>query len=272
MTRGAKGTAILVARARTSAVAVIVVTVSLAVATSASALTQVSAPVEQSGEIYVGEANCPSGRNAVSGGFAGPDQVAVSVNRRAGRDSWLVEAGEAGVTAYAYCSRRLSPSVKSRGGRIHLATDEMGGATARCERGATAIAGGWSFTSVYSNQTAFTSYGAGGRAWRVFGGSGESARITAYAYCLRSDRIEARTRTGESIGAGASDGVTTNCRTGEELLGGGFMTQPAPDWDNATGPDLFFNESRREGARAWTSTAHNYSAVAGRIKLAVLCR
>jgi hypothetical protein len=247
----------------------------LLTAPSASALTkETGSGVERANGVWVGKAKCDRGEQVVSGGFAMPIESEAVVNKRKGDRTWIVKGQDTDgpLTVYAYCSRHLSPGSESDRGRISSdPASEEGTAKARCGRGKTAVAGGWKFDETAGNQPVFTSFGGGGRAWKLSAASGDSPRVTVYAYCLRDEGIQARKRTGATIASEGNGDASVKCRRGEELLGGGFKTKPRPDYSNATGPDLFFSDSRRKGSRGWTATAHNYSDVAGRIKLAALC-
>lgn len=242
---------------------------------SASALTKETATaVEQPSGLWVGKAKCARGQNAISGGFSMPTQAQAVVNRRKGDRTWVVKGQDTAgpVTVYAYCSRHLAPSIETGTGTINPnPASEEGRGKARCGDGRVAVAGGWQFEETTGNQPVFTSYGNGGRAWKVSAASGDSDRFTVYAYCLRSDRVGVRTRTSAAIADGETGSVSVKCREGDELLSGAFKTKPKPDYSNTTGPDLFFSDSKRKGARGWTATAHNYSSFAGSIKLAAIC-
>lgn len=245
----------------------------LTFAPGATALSTVTTKGVEKGDVWVGEATCPKGKRVVSGGFQLPNRSSVPLNRRQGARTWGVigQDTDGPLTVFAYCSSRLAPRIESGTGPIS-ATSEEGRAVARCANGATAVAGGWEFEDeLADNQTTFTSYGGGGRAWKVSVGSGDSAEVTAFAYCLRGDGLEARMKTGGRIAPEGNGQASARCRRGEELLGGGFKTTPRPDYSNNMGPDFFFHRTHRAGARGWLAAAHNYSSIAGRIKLSLIC-
>lgn len=264
----------MLTRGRAGLAAAAAITALLLTASGASALTTRSASgVEKANGVWVAKAKCARGQTAVSGGFAMPDESDAVVNRRKGARTWLVKGQDTAgpLKAYAYCSRTLRPSVEQDRGRIDVAVTGEGSAKARCDRGESAVAGGWQYDELGSNQPVFTGYGRGGRSWKVVAASGDSPRITAYAYCLRSDRVSARVRTSAAIATDTQGSASVKCRKGDELLSGAFKTKPKPDYSNDTGPDLFFSDSRRKGNRGWFASAHNYSNVAGTIKLAAIC-
>ena len=242
---------------------------------SASALTtETASGVEKPSGVWVGKAKCDRGEHVVSGGFSMPDRSEAVVNRRKGERTWIVKGQdtEGPLKVYAYCSRRLSPGIESDSGRISSDPEsEEGTAKTKCGRGKVAVAGGWQFESTEGNQPVFTSYGNGGRTWKLSAASGDSSKITVYAYCLRSDGVTTRTKTSPSIASDDTGGGKAKCRRGDELLSGAFKTKPKPDYGNETGPDLFFSFSKKKGGRGWTASAHNYSNVAGTIKLTVIC-
>lgn len=263
----------MLTRGRAGLLAATAATLLLLTATGASALTKETATgVEKPGGVWVAKPKCDRGETAVSGGFAMPDEGEAVVNRRKGDRTWVVKGQDTdALKAYAYCSRRLEPTVEKDRGRLDLKDTGEGSAKARCGRGQTAVAGGWQYDETANNQPVFTSYGSGGRSWKVVAASGDSPKITAYAYCLRSDRVSARTKTSEPISDNTQGSVSAKCRKGDELLSGAFKTRPKPDYSNADGPDLFFADSKRKGERGWFASAHNYSVVDGRIKLAAIC-
>ena len=242
---------------------------------SASALTKETATgVEKPSGVWVGKAKCGRGEHVVSGGFSMPDRSEAVVNRRKGERTWIVKGQdtEGPLKVYAYCSRHLAPGIESATGPINTdPTVEEGTARTKCDRGKVAVAGGWQFETTADNQPVYTSYGNGGRSWKLSAASGDSASITVYAYCLRSDRITTRTKTSSSIADNETGDVKAKCRRGDELLSGAFKTKPKPDYGNKTGPDLFFSLSKKKGGRGWTASAHNYSNVAGKIKLTAIC-
>lgn len=247
----------------------------LFIAPNAWALTKVTAEtVEASpGGEWVGKATCPQGSNVVSGGFSGPSESDAVVNRRAGNRGWLVKGQDTSeaMAVYAYCSRGLEPSVESRSGPLDFEGTGEGRAAARCPKGKVAVSGGWEFAETAGNQTVYTSLG-GGRSWKLSAASGDSPRITAFAYCLRDRGFIVRENARHVDPNSDLDPIVARCRRGEELLGGGFKTTPKPDYDNSTGPDTFFSTSRRNGARGWQVSATNYSEVGGRVTTAAVCR
>jgi hypothetical protein len=110
--------------------------------------------------------------------------------------------------------------------------------------------------------------------WSVtaFNDSGGEARdrIKAFAYCLRGPR---RIVTGRApIAAGGNGDPDATCLPGTQLLGGGFTTSPKSDFDNETGPDLFYAASTRTDPTEWSVFAHNYSDVGGTTTAIAVCR
>jgi hypothetical protein len=245
----------------------------LLTAPSASALIKVSATGADRGDgVWVGEATCPGDRRVVSGGFSMSDASDAVVNRAKGKHTWIVKAQDTGgpVDVFAYCSANLRPSTASDRSGFSQSTS-LGRAKAHCDRGETAVSGGWQYNDLSDNQTVFRSYGRGGRTWSVQAFTGDSTRITAYAYCLHSN-VEGRSKASGPIGDEVSDSTTARCHSGEEALGGGFKTKPKSDYSNDTGPDFFYSASARAGSRGWKASAHNYSAISGRMTVTAICR
>lgn len=262
------------ARKRAGLLLAAAITSLLFIAPTASALTTATAEtVEAPGGEWVGKATCPEGSTVVSGGFAGPFESDAVVNRRAGKRGWLVKGQDANeaLTVYAYCSRRLEPGIKSRSGRLDFEATGEGRAAARCPKGKIAVSGGWEFAETDDNQTVYTSIG-DGRAWKLSAASGDSPRITAFAYCLRIRELSVRANAAHIDPNSDLSPIATRCHRGEELLGGGFKTKPKPDYDNETGPDTFVNLSRRKGERGWAVAATNYSDVGGMVTVTAMCR
>ena len=139
------------------------------------------------------------------------------------------------------------------------------------------MAGGWAFAPAdagATNQPVFKSRPKGTDKWTVtaFNDQTGPAReeITAFAYCLRGPR---RVRTESTpIAASGNGDPDAECAPGTELLGGGFSTSPKSDFDNATGPDLFYAASTRTDPTTWSVFARNYSSVAGTVTAIATCR
>lgn len=259
------------------------ITMFLFTAPSASALTTVTENgVAAGGGFLIATPTCPGNMKVISGGFGMPagnpaTGHTASVNRAKGRQTWVVKAQTSDpLKGFAYCSRNLNVAVVSK--TVALPEDGTeGAAKARCNRGQTAVSGGWKYSNGQQNSPVFKSSGAGGRRWSVKGFADEESptNLTAYAYCLRGGDVTARSDRSGNVGNREDGTVQATCRPSEQLLGGGFATSPRSDFSNDDGPDFFYHRSARQGtnrrSRGWRASAHNYGTVAGRIKTTVLC-
>ncbi len=54
-------------------------------------------------------------------------------------------------------------------------------------------------------------------------------------------------------------------------MAGGYTTTPTPDYDNDTGPDIFYSASYQFAAGSWIVSGHNFSNVAGKITAFAYC-
>jgi hypothetical protein len=265
---------------RTAAVVVACLGTLLTAPTSAIALTTHSATdttTNSAGQL-VATAKCGADEHVVSGGFKSSDESAAVVSHALNGDSWTVHLYPGittTLTAYAYCARH---------GRIFRHTAETTAAaaptnttaTAQCASGQTVVSGGYAFLSPASSQgnsPTYRDFAATARKWRVMAAFQTTpANLEAFAYCEQGVTVKVRSKMSDPIPTDSSGSATAQCHTGETLLGGGYTTTPTPDWNNAAGPDLFYDASYKSGARSWTAHAHNYSSVDGQITAFAYCK
>src|SRR3954453_13886101 len=146
-------------------------------------------------------ASCPSGTEAVSGGFASPGfdplfDGAPNIpfgSRRTGDDGWKVDGKNFGGTsgtmsAYVYCDRHEPGLVKATN-TTSIAAETNGSAAARCPRGSEAFSGGWQSPKGVPGDDAFfafTSERASDRKWKVTAFNEDDANaqdLKVFAYC-----------------------------------------------------------------------------------------
>ena len=148
----------------------------------------------------VATARCASGQKVLSGGYSllapQPNEENSPVYRdyAASARKWRVMSAFLGVPgqleAFAYCSPGVT--VKVRSGSTVLAAHTSGSATARCHRGETLLAGGYTTTPTpdWHNATGpdffySGSHRAGGRSWTASATnySNVAGTLTVFAYC-----------------------------------------------------------------------------------------
>jgi len=195
----------------------------------------------------------------------------VPVSRALGTDAWLVRTFDSSFTGYAYCSKTM------RASRAHNSVDvndnENASVDARCPSGTRVVSGGHRMANpgAQSNSPIYSTFPSGQRTWSILAVVSDVPNsLKAFAYCADTAPLTVRTATGAvpSNDAGMS---TVSCKSGEELLSGGYETTPTPDWHNTNGPDTFIHSSFRSAARAWTVNAFNYSDVAGQLVAYAIC-
>lgn len=151
-------------------------------------------------DIGTAQARCPTGSEAVSGGFKSPKGGPTAatlfpyVSKRVGNTQWRVSVGSNDntnshkVTVFVYCDRHEPGLTKeSKKGTVKPAgtlTLDIG-----CGRGSQAFSGGFESTIDFDNSSVafpFTSKRVSRQRWRVsaFGNSrGHAEKLTAIVYC-----------------------------------------------------------------------------------------
>jgi hypothetical protein len=265
---------------RRTAVLVACLGVVLAAPTGAMALTTHSATssTKNSNLQLVATAKCGAGEHVVSGGFKDSTTGATAVVSHAVHgDSWTVHTdGTTLLTTYAYCGRK-GPALSTHETQVPgVAPPPNTTAAARCASGQTLVSGGYGFLatspSTQNGSTAYGDYAASSRGWKLTAAF-ESVPVTlaVFAYCQPGVNVKVRSKSGAPIPADGDGSASASCHKGETLLAGGYTTTPKPDWNNSSGPDLFYNASYRSGSRSWTARAHNFSNVSGSITAFAYC-
>ena len=225
--------------------------------------------VDGPGSFMKGKAKCDEGERVVSGGFSGGQGDFAMVNKAVKGKAWLVKGKfVSGGTVSANCSSRLEVKAESK---TRPFEGERGKATAFCDNGRVAVAGGWQYSELLDNSPVFKSRPSFDR-WQVAGFLGdeeEDVTLTSYVYCL-GDAREVHQSTGAMAPTSNVISVAA-CPSGDELIGGGFETLPDPDFGNTTGPDPFVFASSRTARSKWTAEARNYSAVGGSLETFAVC-
>ncbi len=223
-------------------------------------------------------ANCDPGEKVVSGGFETDFENYVQASRAQGDGAWTAtvfqSGGTASLTVSANCTDGPGVSGHSVKKRISDNGERQGSVKVNCGSNKSMVAGGYETVNVESgvhDLTAFKSRATGAK-WQIsaVNGAGD-AHLKAFAYCRQGGEVKERSDSAP-IAADAEDTATATCHQGEELLSGGYSTSPKTDYNNATGPDFFYNQSFRSGNRAWTASAHNYSNVGGTLTALAYCK
>lgn len=227
-------------------------------------------------------AKCAPGERVVSGGFKAPDEVYPYVSRNKKNNAWTAqlepETDSDVAVVYAYCSPEVKVKPVEKKVTLKPGEGRRTNASASCPDGKQAVAGGYEILKPKNDKheaVIFDSYRKGSRKWKVsgFNETDKKAKLRSVAYCLGGSPVDVATAESPEIGPGGANGTSAECIPGDDPLGGGYKTSPKPDYNNLTGPDLFFNESSLDaGLASWTAAAHNYSTFPGTIKVFAYCR
>ncbi len=143
----------------------------------------------------------------------------------------------------------------SAGKRITIPAQSRGTAIARCQRGTTAVAGGFAapaFNPRDSGPAAarLVSKLIGKRkvASKAFNFARQPAKFVSLAYCVRKRRGLTVRSNKAFLGPQSPGSVIARCRKGTRVVGGGFGTQ---GFSNRKGPRVITLTSRRVGSRQW---------------------
>jgi hypothetical protein len=270
---------------RGMAVAVGCVGIALAAPGGAMALSTHSATssTPNGNGVLVATAKCGAHERVVSGGFRSPESSSAIVSRAVRGDSWTVhlypESGP--LTTFAYCARKGQFSISSHVQTVSVMVRGANtSATASCGSGEKVVSGGYVMSPVsatHKNSPNFRDFAAGPSKWTVMSAFALApAKLAAVAYCARGVTVKVRSESTSIAAQGFGDppgtgSATASCHKGETLLAGGYTTTPTPDYDDMTGPDLFYNASHRTAIRSWTASASNYSAAAGKLTAFAYC-
>jgi hypothetical protein len=223
------------------------------------------------------KARCPTGSEAVSGGFANPDfdpspstpQIFPFNSLRGGDRVWKAsgfnQESESGTfTVFGYCDRH-EPGLKAKSKETTLAPGELGSATARCPRGSEAVSGGFSnpdfgnFVSPSADILPTRSKRVGERRWKATGyNQGDAPGIlVAFAYC---DKLQPGLSTRSKdvqITSEATGSATAKCPKGHGAVAGGFDGH-AVDTIPIGARGAFTYTSKRRITRGWKASAQAF--------------
>jgi hypothetical protein len=221
-------------------------------------------------EHVAAKARCERRTDAVSGGFAAPDNAyagggpytdILGASRQGGREFAVraqnFSSAKGTLVSYVYCAD-LGPITIAQAERT-IADRRDGVATARCPRGSSAISGGWTGETIGGGRPQmipFLSKRAGTRGWKVGAENGAfrgSAKLIVHAYCAETApaRVAVTDRPFPALGmhtAGAS------CDAGEEAVAGGF--DAATPRGFSAGASVSTSRRKRGGLR-WKVVATN---------------
>jgi hypothetical protein len=151
------------------------------------------------------EVDCPTGTEAVSGGFSSPAGGPLGTNfpytsKRASPGSWKVSAYNPSgmprkLTALATCDK-AKPGLETRSQHATVGPNKKVTLDVSCPKGAEAVSGGYASTAEISSESidaaiSFTSKRTSASAWRVSAAGTVSnttttpATLTAFVYCRR---------------------------------------------------------------------------------------
>jgi hypothetical protein len=223
------------------------------------------------------KARCPTGSEAVSGGFANPDfdpspstpQIFPFNSLRGGDRVWKasgfnMESESGTFTVFGYCDRH-EPGLKAKSKETTLAPGELGSATARCPRESEAVSGGFSnpdfgnFVSPSADIMPSTSKRVGGRSWKATGYNRGDADGTfvALAYCDKHQPGLSTRSKDVSILSEETGSVTAKCPKGRGAVAGGFDGH-AIDTIPIGSRGAFTYTSKRRITRGWKASAQAF--------------
>jgi hypothetical protein len=215
-------------------------------------------------------ASCPSGSEAVSGGFSAPGfdpQFKGASNipfgsRRTGDDGWTVDGKNFGMTSgtmfsYAYCDTHepnLAVATKTR----TIAGAANGSTAATCPRGSEAVSGGWQSPKNVTGDDAFfafTSKRLSDRKWKVTAFNDDNANahnLKVFAYCdKRQPGLTERSKS-TTVALGVKTSLDVKCPNGRQAVSGGFQSAAVDQPFDAA----FTFTSRRMSPSTWRTSSY----------------
>jgi hypothetical protein len=249
-------------------------------------VTATGATVSSAGTISSASATCPSGLQAVGGGYAAPlkpgNVMLVIDSYRSGPGTWTVDGisgtGTSATTAYAYCRKSTFPVTDfATSASLPSGAGQTASTAASCPAGSQLVSGGFQATNTPgTNEFAFptTNMSTAPGTWSLvmINNVGGAKTMTVHAYCLRGIKTPLVLNTTSSLtldsGASASlsapacpapkkvkkKGKKKKRKPAQLLTSGGFQS-PAPPRTTIA----IFIESRTTGA-SWSGTAVNLAA------------
>jgi hypothetical protein len=217
-------------------------------------------------------ASCPSGSEAVSGGFASPGfdpqfngaSIIPFGSRRTANDAWTVDGknfslGDTSgkMFSYAYCDKH-QPNLAVAKKTTTIASNENGSAVAKCPRGSEAFSGGWRSPKKVTGDNAFfafTSKRAGDRKWKVTAFNDDDNnphKLKVFAYCdKRQPGLVERSKS-TTVGGGVKTSLAPKCPNGRQAVSGGFESATV----NTPFDAAFTFASRRTSQSTWKTSAY----------------
>jgi hypothetical protein len=216
-------------------------------------------------------ASCPSGTEAVSGGFSAPgfdpqfDKASIIPfgSRRAGKGDWKVDAKNFGkasgsLVSFVYCDQH-KPGLVVESKTTTIDADTTGSAAAKCPRGSEAYSGGWQSPANVTGDDAFfafTSMRASDRKWKVTAfndDNNDPHDLKVFAYCdTREPGLVERSKSTKVAGE-VKTTLTPKCPQGRQAVSGGFESQEL----NPNQADAAFTvTSRRASTSKWRTVAY----------------
>lgn len=214
-------------------------------------------------------ASCPSGSEAVSGGFAAPgfdpnfNQASnIPFSSRRSGNGWGVDAKNFGQasgkeSSFVYCDKS-KPNLASVSTTTKVAANQNGTATAQCPSGSEAVSGGWQSPPKVTGDDAFfafTSERKGNRKWKVtaFNDDNNNAhKLRAFAYCDKSEPGLVERSKSTKVALMVSTTLKVKCPNGGQAVSGGFESSPV----DQPFDDAFTVTSRRKKTSTWSTSAY----------------
>jgi hypothetical protein len=202
-------------------------------------------------------ATCPSGSVVVSGGYAASSDVLVYTQSLNG-NGWQVYAkNNAGssktVSVYARCLKNTAGTIFQYFNTGSVNPGQKENVVQECPAGTVVTGGGFASNPSGNLQLYNSSMMDTGNGWQVWAQNhaASSYSVTVYALCLSG--VNATTYDvldSISVPAGSTDGVYTDCGSGDLAVGGGFATQSNLYMYNSSPRSATTNE--------WIGYAKNY--------------
>jgi hypothetical protein len=157
--------------------------------------------------------------------------------------------------------------LKTKSASTTLSPDEFDSVTAKCKKGQRAISGGFEAADFDPSEDRpvvnYASRKKGSRGWKASAvdWADETRSMTAFAYCLKGEKLTKKKKTTTVPVEAAEQGSATlevKCKRGEKVVSGGYEI---PDFEVVNGNYEFEGyayASRKLGGRKWTVSALNY--------------
>jgi hypothetical protein len=166
--------------------------------------------------------------------------------------------------------------LKTKSASTSVDFQDVGSATAQCEKGTKAISGGFEGEIGIVNPSdpfviPYMSRRDGGRKWTSAGMNFEDpGDITSFAYC-RDQKVKTADASTTMAAFDESATATATCPRGTKAISGGF-DNPDFAFNEFVGPGIFPTASQKLGKRRWTVSATNVGNDSGELNASVNCR